>query len=70
MFRMLKCITLCKQNFDYVQDTRVIYNTSSAQDHHTLCYMMPLKVNVVYLREYGEVYDGGEEEIRGGYCGR
>jgi hypothetical protein len=26
---MLKYIILCKQNFDYIQDTRVIYNTSS-----------------------------------------
>ena len=49
MFIILKYIILCKQNFDYIQDTRVIYNTSSLQHCHTVCHVMLLKVNVAYL---------------------
>ena len=51
MFRVLKYIILCKQNFDYIQDTRVIYSTSLLQHCHTLRHMMLSKVNVAYLSE-------------------
>jgi hypothetical protein len=49
MFRILKYIILCKQNFDYIQDTRVIYNTSSLQHCHASRHVMPSKVNAAYL---------------------
>jgi hypothetical protein len=52
MFIMSKYMILRKQNFDYIQDTRVIYNTSSSQHCHALCHVMPSKVNAAYLNYY------------------
>ena len=51
MFIISKYIIMCKQNFYYIQDTRVIYNTSSLQHchHDALRHVMPSKVNAAYL---------------------
>jgi hypothetical protein len=64
MFRILKYITLCKQNFDYIRDTRVIYiqyelvaalsrfaSRDAVENECGIPYMHLMQLQAVYLSQ-------------------